>query len=224
MSTAPPLVYLIPGLGADARLFKDLSLPGCEVHILEWIDPQPNETFEQYINRLTADVRWHDNPVVCGVSFGGMVAVTLGTIRPVKQVIAVSTIKTHDELPLYLRLITRLRLHLLVPMWMMRRRSGIVNWYFGVTSSISKQLLHEILKGSKPVFTRWALTQIGNWRNSAVRDNVTHIHGTADRVFPIGRIKNCVRIEGGHHFMVADRSAEVAEIMLQTIRSKQAAT
>ena len=212
-------VYLIPGLGADARLFRDLELPGCDVTILEWLLAQPNESFEHYIDRLVEPVDWSSNPVIAGVSFGGMATVNICQRYPARKGIIISSIKTHHELPLLLRIITRGRLHALLPLWMMRRRSGLVNWYFGVTTTLTKDLLHEILKGSDPPFTRWALTQIGRWRNTEIPEGLTHIHGTADRVFPIGRIRDCIKVPDGHHFMVADRANEISALLMDAINT-----
>ena len=223
MPSPPPAssrrVYLIPGLGADARLFRDVKLPGCEVTILEWLDAGPNEAFEDYIDRLVAPVDWSSKPVFVGVSLGGIVTVNICQRYPARKGIIVSSIKTHHELPWLLRIVTRGRLHTLLPMWLMRRRNGAVNWYFGVTTTLSKALLHDILKGSKPPFTRWALTQIGRWRNSAIPEGLVHIHGTADRVFPFHRIKGCIPVQDGHHFMVADRSEEISALLMDAINS-----
>jgi hypothetical protein len=36
---APPVFYLIPGLGADERVFQFLRLPGT-THVLQWLTPQ----------------------------------------------------------------------------------------------------------------------------------------------------------------------------------------
>jgi hypothetical protein len=35
---APPVFYLIPGLGADERVFQFLRLPGT-THVLQWLPP-----------------------------------------------------------------------------------------------------------------------------------------------------------------------------------------
>lgn len=218
-AAAQPTIYLIPGLSADSRMFRDLELPDCNIHVLEWIPAFPTESFEAYIDRLVAPVRWDERPIVVGVSFGGMATVNICQRYPARHGVIISSVKTRAELPWILKLVCGWQLHKLLPVKAAKNRSGIVNWYFGITTTISKDLMREILKGSDPAFMRWALTQIGKWQNTEVPEQLTHIHGTADRVFPIGRISNCIRIDKGHHFMIVDRAKEVAAYLQSIVKA-----
>jgi hypothetical protein len=40
--------------------------------------------------------------------------------------------------------------------------------------------------------------------------NLVHIHGTADRIFPARYVKPDVWINGGGHFMIVSRAAEIS--------------
>jgi pimeloyl-ACP methyl ester carboxylesterase len=70
--------YLIPGLGADERVFQGLSLPGPAV-VLHWLMPQsPTEPLQKYAARLAEAVP-PDHPCwLVGVSFGGLLALEVG--------------------------------------------------------------------------------------------------------------------------------------------------
>jgi hypothetical protein len=40
------------------------------------------------------------------------------------------------------------------------------------------------------------------WERENEIDNVIHIHGDKDPIFPIRRIKNCIVVPGGTHIML----------------------
>src|SRR4051812_3172924 len=108
----PEHIYLISGMGADERLFHKLRFPeNYVVHHLPWLDPvSANESIEAYAARLIALIR-HENPIMMGVSFGGMMSIEIARQIPVKKVVLVSSIKHHGEKPAYLNWVRRFRLN-----------------------------------------------------------------------------------------------------------------
>ena len=54
---------------------------------------------------------------------------------------------------------------------------------------------------------------IGNKKNQ----NITHIHGTNDHVFPIKNIKNCIEIEDGTHSMIITKAKKLSKIIHETL-------
>ena len=115
-----PTIYLISGLGADARVFGELDLPGYEWKHLDWIEPVPGESLASYAYRLSGPIR-DLNPVIIGVSFGGMVAAEMAVQRNWSRVLLIATVRCRSELPRYYRLAGFIRLHRLLPVkWMLR--------------------------------------------------------------------------------------------------------
>lgn len=90
--------YVFSGLGADERVFKNLSFGEAEVEHIHWIPPLTTETLAQYAQRIAQRITT-PHPVLVGLSFGGMVAVEIAKILPVEKVILISSAKTRDELP-----------------------------------------------------------------------------------------------------------------------------
>ena len=43
------------------------------------------------------------------------------------------------------------------------------------------------------------------WNCLKPAENVVHIHGDADIVFPIKNIENCIVVPGGTHIMIVNR-------------------
>ena len=62
-------IYLIPGLGADSRLFKNIIIPGgYDVLRVEWLIPKPDDTLTSYAQTLINENHIEDGAIVIGVS------------------------------------------------------------------------------------------------------------------------------------------------------------
>jgi len=71
MSKIP--VYFMPGLAASSTIFENIKLQEdqFEMHFLEWFLPIDKESIESYALRMTEKIQ-DENPVLVGVSFGGV--------------------------------------------------------------------------------------------------------------------------------------------------------
>ena len=102
-------IYFMPGLGANSKIFEYISLPKdqFDVHLLEWKIPvSEEESIEDYAKRMTGEIK-HQNPILLGVSFGGVLVQEIAKIIAVEKVILVSSIKSHHELPNRLKLLKK---------------------------------------------------------------------------------------------------------------------
>ena len=48
----------------------------------------------------------------------------------------------------------------------------------------------------------WAVEKIILWERTVADENVIHIHGDEDDVFPIKNIQHCIVVKGGTHVMI----------------------
>ena len=96
-------VYFIAGLGANKRAFDYLDLSWCTPVFIDWITPLPRETLVEYALRLR-QVITEANPVIVGVSFGGMLVTEMAKADGSITAIIISSNKTHKEFPAYLRM------------------------------------------------------------------------------------------------------------------------
>lgn len=204
--------YLFSGLGVDERVFQYVDLPDCNVHFIKWIPPVKKESIEDYASRLLAQIETVE-PVLVGLSFGGMVAIEVAKLIKTEKVILISSAKTKNEIPFYYRLAGMLNLHQLLPAGLMKQGNFISYWIFGISNKRDKELLNAILKDTDAGFLTWAIDKIVNWKNTRVPNNLIHIHGTADRILPIGFVAPDERIVGGGHFMVVDKAGQVSELL-----------
>ena len=92
-------IYLIPGLGADSRLFDKLDLSGHTVHRLEWPRMPEGSSLRAYANELAKRIDASTAHVLIGVSMGGMVAQELALITSPVRTIIISSWKGRSEMP-----------------------------------------------------------------------------------------------------------------------------
>jgi pimeloyl-ACP methyl ester carboxylesterase len=212
-------LYILSGLGADERVFQHLDFSGHQPTFIKWIDPNINETIGQYATRLSAQIT-SLNPILIGLSFGGIMAIEIAKQIGTEKVILISSAKTRNEIPFYYHFAGLLRIHRLLPPALLRNSGLVTNWFFGATSKIEKQLLKQILQDTEPTFLKWAINQIVCWTNQTTQANVLHIHGTRDRILPF-RYVNCdQKIKGGGHLMILNKSEEINTLLRNLLQTK----
>jgi pimeloyl-ACP methyl ester carboxylesterase len=205
-------VYIFSGLGADERVFDKLDFTHVNANFIKWIDPLNNESLANYAIRICEQIR-SKNPVLIGLSFGGMIAVEVAKHLKINKLILISSIETRSELPIYFRFMGLLQLHRIFPISLLKKANFISFWFFGVSSKNEKSLLRVILKETNSVFLFWAINSILNWDNKSAPSNSFRIHGTKDRILPFPKKGRVLLIKGGGHFMVLNRYQEVQQYL-----------
>lgn len=200
-------LFLLSGLGADRRVFDFLDLSAYRITHIEWIAPLPDEAIEQYAGRLLGQIK-HPEPILIGVSFGGMMAVEIGKLIPTEQIILISSARTRSEIPASFRWMGKLKVHHLIPDTFLNAPNAMLHTLFGVSKSWEKELLDQIIRETDPEFLRWALDRIISWNNKTLLPNTTCIHGSKDKLFPYAKATHT--IPGAGHFMVVNRAQEVS--------------
>lgn len=203
-------IYCISGLGADEKIFANLRLQGYELKPISWLQPQKGETIHTYAARMAAAIA-EDNPIVIGVSFGGMIAIEIARQRTLRKLILVSSIKSASELPRWMRIAGRLRLNRIFPVRSNKFTERIDNHRLGVSNEEEKQMVRAYRRSGDPVYLKWAINEILNWKNRWTPGNMIHIHGEYDKIFPVKNIKADHVIKGATHFMIYNRAADISD-------------
>jgi predicted esterase YcpF (UPF0227 family) len=99
-------IYVISGLGADHRVFKDLCIPNYELIHIKWIAPKLNETISDYATRLSIPFA-KENPIILGLSMGGILAIEIAKIISTKQIIILSSVQKRSNLPLFITKVSK---------------------------------------------------------------------------------------------------------------------
>ncbi len=209
-------IYVFSGLGVDERVFDNIDFGTLDVEFIDWIQPLENESLGSYALRISKTITY-ENPILIGLSFGGMVAVEISKVIKVEKLILIASAKNKFELPFIYRLFGKLNLIKLIPKKIFKKQNSITNWIFGIENDSEKQLLKKILQDTDLNFFSWAINEIANWKNENIPENCFHIHGDKDRIIPINNVKADFVIENGGHFMTVNKSKEIQDIILSLI-------
>jgi pimeloyl-ACP methyl ester carboxylesterase len=206
-------IYLISGLGADARIFKFLDLGDCEPVHINWIEPRQNETIKDYALRLRVQIET-EKPLILGVSFGGMIATEIAKQIDYEQVILISSAKTKNEIPILYRLLGQINLHRFIPIKLFKQANFVTYWFFGMKTKAEKKLLKSILTDTNSSFLKWAINSILKWDNEYQITRLIQIHGSEDKILPKQNIiKVDYEIDKGGHLMIYNRANEINQIL-----------
>ncbi len=208
-------IYCISGFGADERVFSKINFQDNKAHFIQWIDPLKNESIEGYAKRMSEQIH-HCNPILFGLSFGGIICIEIAKLITVKKVIIISSIKTFHEMPIWMRLTGKLKLDKIFPLKTFRFIEPIENYNLGIENKEELKLVQEYRTTISQQYTNWAAHQILNWKNEWIPQNLKHIHGGKDHMFLIKNIKADYIIPDGGHFMIMNR-AEKVNIIIEEI-------
>ncbi len=205
MSKIP--VYFMPGLAASPTIFENIKLPEnqFEMCFLEWFLPQDKESIESYALRMIEKIS-HENPVLVGVSFGGILVQEMAKQMKVRTVIIISSVKSNAEFPPRFKVAKTTKAYMLIPTQLLADIDKLVKYAFGNNIVAKRLKLYEkYLSVRDKHYLDWSIETILYWNQKEINAAVIHIHGDADEVFPIKHIQNCIVIKGGTHIMIINK-------------------
>lgn len=200
-------IYFIPGLAANSSIFKNINLDSklFDVHFLEWLMPKKNESLSAYALRFSKLIS-QPNPVLVGVSFGGVLAQEINNILDLKKLIIISSVKSKTEFPLKFQIARKTKAYKLVPTSLAKYIDLL--FYIAITESSKHhlELYKKYLSINDKHYLDWAIEQIVNWDQQHPDPNLIHIHGSNDSIFPIQYIKESIIIDNGNHAMILNKA------------------
>lgn len=205
MSKVP--VYFMPGLAASPTIFENIKLPEdqFEMHFLEWFLPNDKESIESYALRMAEKIQ-DENPVLVGVSFGGVLVQEIAKHIKTQKVIIISSVKSNTEFPSRFKVAKTTKAYKLIPTQLLADIEKLVKYAFGDNIVAKRIKLYEkYLSVRDKQYLDWAIETILCWNQKKGNESVIHIHGDADEVFPIKNIENCIVIKGGTHIMIINK-------------------
>jgi hypothetical protein len=217
MNTEKKHLYFVPGLAANPSIFDFINLPEdqYELHFLEWLIPvKQTESIEDYAKRMCQNIN-HDDFILIGVSFGGVMVQEMKKICQPKKTILISSIKSKNEMPVSMRFSQKTKAHKLIPTKAFSKIEKYEKFAFGNMLKGKVKLYKKYLSMNDELYIPWAIDTIVNWRQDTPCKDIIHIHGTKDYVFPIENINNCIKITGGTHAMILNRAKEISNILLE---------
>jgi hypothetical protein len=213
MSKTP--IFLMPGLAAGPEIFENISLSHekYEIHYLKWKKPlNIDETISNYALRMCEDVN-KENPVLVGVSFGGILVQEMSKFLCCKKVIIISSVKATDELPKRFKVANFGNLYKLFPTKIITHFEDFSCFFVGKTLQKKAIIYKKYLSERNETYLKWAIKNVLKWRQNEGIENLIHIHGVEDKIFPISNIKNAIEIENGTHIMILNKAKKISEII-----------
>lgn len=197
-------IYFMPGMAANCQIFENIKLNtnSYELHYIEWLEPLKKESLQEYALRICSGIK-HPNPVLIGVSFGGIIVQEIAKQIPVEKVIIISSVKDPSEFPQRIHWAKKWKLYHLFP-------ASSVSLLESLTEkTVSSKKIQQRIKMYKKYLTMrsknyldWAFKNVILWENKNPVKNVFHLHGGKDHIFPAKRIQNAEILENGTHVMV----------------------
>lgn len=206
MDNTKTSVYFMPGLAASSLIFERITLPQdlFEVYLLDWELPIGEESLTDYARRMAQKIT-APNPVLIGVSFGGILVQEMAVFLNPQKVIIISSVKSNLEFPRRMKIAKTTKAYKLIPTSIFSNMEKLSAFSFGKSIAQRLKLYERYLSVRDVKYLDWAIERIVLWDRTQVDKSVVHIHGDADEVFPIQYISDCIVVKGGTHIMILSK-------------------
>lgn len=205
-------VYCLSGLGADERIFVKLKVSSAELVHVPWPEYDKYDELPCYAQKVSALIQ-EENPIILGVSMGGMIGVEISKLRAVKKLILISSAKTKNEMPPYTGLFGKLMKSKILPAFLYKVPNQVLLDKFGAETEEDEAMLRIILKATDGKFMKWAMRAIALWQNETYEQPVAHIHGRQDKMIFAENVHADEWIEDGGHMMIYNRAEQVSKFV-----------
>ena len=199
-------VYLMPGMAANPTIFEHIKLPEelFQIHWLEWMIPNDKESLESYAKRMIAKIE-HDNIVLLGVSFGGLLVQEMSKYMKIRKLFVVSSLKSKHELPKRMKLMRITKAYKILPTQLVSNIDFLAKYAFGETVTKRVELYKKYLSVSNKDYLDWAIRNVIEWDQDEPNSDAIYINGDKDAIFPHSCVGSSIVIEGGTHIMILNK-------------------
>ena len=213
-------VYLIPGLGADHRLFERLQLAEHRIVFLDWPEMPAGTSIGGYAAVLAARVDATRKHALVGVSMGGMVAQEMAALTAPARVVILSSWKGPQEMPHAVKLLRATHPERMLTSAVVQRARSFLRWQLGASTPASAALLDQYLDGHDLARLKVQIAAVLDWQGPARPvEGLVHIHGDSDHLMPLAPIRGPLVVRGGGHFMVHTMPDAVGRLLQEALRN-----
>lgn len=212
-------IYFISGLGANHKAFEHLKIPqGFTPRYIAWKIPYRNESLQHYAHRMAEEIDTSQPFVLCGLSFGGIIAQEINSFLSPRKTLLISTIKQHSEKPNYMKFSKTTGAHKIIPISFFTSNRILSYTFFRNLYDPRMPKFFEYFTQKNHYYLKWSINQIIHWQPPQNEiPNLAQIHGTKDFVFPHSKIKDTELVEGGSHLMVLQKHREVSRFIQKNL-------
>ena len=196
----------MPGMAANPIIFEHIELSPkiFEVHWLKWQLPEKNESLQSYAKKMLKNIN-HENPVLLGVSFGGVLMQEIAKLISYEKLIIVSSVKQSSEIPKHMKFARETGVYKYLPFGLLNYITEIEKLPLGNLIRKRLKLYKQYLSVNDKKYLDWAVKEMVCWEQTEPIKGIIHIHGDKDKVFPVKNIKEYINLAGGTHIMILNR-------------------
>lgn len=213
-------VYCLAGLGLNSSIFKRLDLSAKEIHYIEWLEPEPDESLTAYATRMSQGIQLNQAPLVLiGHSFGGVIMQEISKQIPTAHIILISSIKAKKEKSTWMNRWMRVfPVNKLLTQKIVLQSFKSWGKAHGYDTPEAQEIFLQAAAQHSTYYFRWATSAIFAWESIGVVTPITHLHGTKDKTFPFKRVlQPVVAVEEGSHFMVFNKATLITQLINHTL-------
>lgn len=215
-------IYLFPGMGADERLFKPISIEHGNLHYIKWKHFPEARTMRDYAELMCASICTENN-IYLGSSLGGMMAREMASLKKPLDLILLSAPASRREFPPVLNFASRLRVGRWFGPKTTFKLNRLADAFMGFSNPDDRALFYDMLSSYEPEFIHFAINAVLEWDSKDQPENYFQLVGTKDALFKPKRMKSPATIEGAGHFMTFEKPQEISDYVnrriLQTIET-----
>jgi len=212
------VIYLLPGQGADCRLFRYIDFPYDTVH-LEFPVPPKKATLREYAYSFIPRIDTGRPFILVGVSLGGMICSELTDTLEPDLTILISSAKYRGELPGRYRFLKTIPLHKIIPKGMTKWGAKVLAPLVEPARKQDKETFRSMIELKDPAYLKRTVNMVINWDKKSYDERIIHIHGDKDHTLPHRKVKYDYLVEDGTHMMVYIMGDEVSKLIKEILEN-----
>ncbi len=208
-------VYVLPGQGADCRLFAALELDTSKyaLNCLSYGTPGRDETMSSFAKNISKHIDTTQPFILIGTSLGGMLAVEIAHDLSPAQTIIISSAKERKELPIRYKFQRMVPIYAMFPPQVLKKGALVLQPIVEPDRNKYEQTFVSMLSDKSDIYYKRSIGLIINWERTKCERDIIHIHGDNDHTIPIRNIENAITIEGGSHMMTLTSAEKISKIL-----------
>lgn len=207
-------LYVISGLGADKKVFENINFPEkfSEIIFIEWLMPDVNESFQNYVKRMSEPINKDEKFCLLGYSFGGIMVQEINKLKPAEKIVILGSIKSDKEMSVTFHLAKKSRIFTKIPESYFGEKTVKSYAFFRKLFDPKNPKLWQYFVVQNPTYLKWSINKILEWKSDE-NPKVVQILADKDIVFPPKNSKPNYIIKNGTHLFPVTRHKEVSKIL-----------
>ncbi len=213
-------LYIVSGLGADFSVLERLDFgKEIEVQFLDWMIPNKDEAFSDYITRMADRIDDSQPFFLLGYSFGGIIVQEINKIKPAEKTIILGSIRSDKEKSRLIKAGEITKIPKFLPTQLFNEKSTVMYSFVRKILDPKNPKILEYFKVKDPYYLKWSIEKISDWKFDET-PGVIQILGENDIVFPPKFSNPDYIIKGGTHLFPATKYREVSGILQKILSEK----